>query len=81
MIARQATWKEVWVGSYISDKTGRVWKDVDMVFAGPTVILKARDGARGEIPWPPDDRPVTIWEPTMEDATKLVGELLDAKEV
>jgi hypothetical protein len=81
MIARPGIWKEVWVGAYVKDKTGRTWKVEDLIFAGPTAKLRDKNGIEGKIPWPADDTPVTIMEWSMADAVALVAEKLDAKEV
>lgn len=81
MIARSGTWKEVWVGAYVADKTGRIWKVTNMIFAGPTAVLQDRDGKVGEIPWPDNDTPVTIYETSMQDAITLIERELDGREV
>lgn len=81
MIARQGVWKDVWVGAYVEDKTGRIWKVEDLIFAGPTAKLRDKNGVEGKIPWPPDDTPVTIWDRTMADAVALITEELDAVQV
>lgn len=81
MIARQGVWKDVWVGAYVEDKTGRIWKVEDLIFAGPTAKLRDKDGKTGLIPWPSDDTPVKIWETSMADAVALITKELDAVEV
>ena len=81
MIARPGTWKEVWVGSYIRDKNGKVWKVKDLIFAGPTASLVDAKGKQGKTPWPADDTPVTVVEPTTQDAITLIQRTLDGQEV
>lgn len=81
MIARETCWKVVTVGTVVEDQNGKLWKVKDFRFDDETVRLVSRDGAEGKIPWPSDDKPVTIWEPSMKDAVDLIKEYFDAEEV
>lgn len=78
MIARETCWKNVWVGAYVEDRNGKIWKVENLIFAGPTAKLRDREGNVAEIPWPPDDRPVTIWETSTQDAVGWFEQALDA---
>lgn len=54
------------------------WRDEPEV--DNSVRLLNREGKEGKIPWPADDKPVTIWEPSMKDAVALITKELDAVE-
>lgn len=81
MIARETCWKVVRVDTIVEDQNGKLWKVKDFRFDDNTVRLVARDGTQGKIPWPPDDKPVTIWEPSTKDAVDLLKAVLGAEEV
>lgn len=68
MIARETCWKAVSLGMIVEDQNGGLWKVVDFRFDDNSVRLQNRDGKAGKIPWPADDKPVTIWEPSLKDA-------------
>ena len=81
MIARETCWKAVQVGSYVEDQNGGIWKVEDFRYDDDSVRLLNREGKAGKIPWPADDKPVTIWEPSMKDATELITKILNAVEL
>lgn len=80
MIARKTCWKAVQTGAIVEDRTGGLWKVTDFRYDDNSVRLLNREGKEGKIPWPADDKPVTIWEPSMKDAVALITKELDAVE-
>lgn len=71
MIARQGTWAEVDRDIYIRDKHGKPFR---VTAATPSVIhLVDSQQATQSIERPPGHAPVTILEPTVEEAIQLLG--------
>jgi hypothetical protein len=76
VIARETQWYRVKQGGYVRDLNGRTWKVHEIT--RDTVVLVDRERRTRRIDRPAASKPVTILEPTLEDATKTLQELLEA---
>lgn len=73
---RAGTWAEVEAGSYVRDKNAKVWRVAQASENWFTLV--DQNLTQGTTPGAPD-APVTIVEPTLEEAMDLVGRALGGK--
>lgn len=76
MIARETQWYRVKQGTYVRDLNGKTWYVHELT--KDLVVLVDRERSTRRIDKPAASKPVTILEPTLEDATKTLQELLEA---
>lgn len=83
MIAREATWGEVNVDTYVRDLNGQLWYVATIVTGSSTTVLtktvvrlRSPEGRVVTIDRPANDHPVTICEPTFDEGRRTIRDRL-----